>query len=688
MIYNKGKKKFLKIIKPHTLIIVTFLIYLWQSTLFYKDQKQIVFLVIALIFLLLISCVRFIIRRVHDWKDIELILPLVMVVNFLAKTYNDLSSPWLYLHYLIVSLVSSVYNFTFALGIVALIDLSLYLRIALSNTYSVDITKPELLGMALSLPALSILINMLQSIEKHKRAKVASELAFLQYAMDDLDSHQLKAEELRIQRGVDIVYEVNKMIKNILSLLRTSLKAHSCVFIQIVADPQKAIIRAYDTASNNFKSGYYVLLNSNIYHFAISKQSAFQKQSDYSLSPQLDLYENNKDYIKSVLIIPVLESASVVALIAIDSTEKRAFTKEEIELANRYSSFIIQQLQVYRMLKESEQKATQFQMLSHISRELMQSLKLHTILERLLDYCYMSAPYDACLLVLKNNNSIELMIQRGFDNPMKRIKIEQCKNWVGWFLLNREEPLLLNDVNTHKMPLWDNTEKIKQWRAVYAIPLIRKSTITGALVFASEKNDIFKSHIRTMLAIIANNASIIIENSMLYEKTEFQAITDGLTEIPNHRFFQETLSNYIEKAKELNEKISLVIVDIDFFKKINDTYGHQFGDKVLRKVASILKSSIRDDDFVARYGGEEFAIILKDCDENNAYKVAEKIRKKIQKNNWANLKQKFSVTVSMGIASFPTLANNKNDLIKAADSALYRAKESGRNMTILAEMKK
>ena len=688
MLYNRNRKKLLKIIKPHTLTIITFFTYLWQSTLFYEDQKQIIFLITALIILLLISSIRFIFRRVHDWKDIEVILPLIMVVNFLAKTYHDLSSPWLYLHYLIVSLVSSVYNFTFALGVVALIDLSLYLRIALSNTYSIDITKPELLGMALSLPALGILINMLQAIEKHKRAKVASELAFLQYAMDDLDSRHPKAEELRIQKGVDTVYEVNKMIKNILSLLRSSFRTHSCVFIQISASSQKAIIRGYDTASNDFKSGHCVLINSNIYHFAISKQSAFQKQSDSSLSAQLDLYENNKDCIKSVLVVPVVESASVVALIVIDSTEKRVYTKEEIELSNSYSSFIIQQLQVYRMLKESEEKAIQFQMLSHISRELMQSLKLNTILERLLDYCYMSAPYDACLLVLKNKNFIELMIQRGFDNPTKRIKIEQCKNWVGWILLNREEPLLLNDVNTHKMPLWDNTEKIKQWKAVYAVPLIRKSVVVGALVFASEKNDIFKSHIRTMLAIIANNASIIIENSILYEKTEFQAITDGLTEIPNHRFFQETLSNYIEKAKELNEKISLVIADIDFFKKINDTYGHQFGDKVLKKVASILKSSIRDDDFVARYGGEEFAIILKDCDENNAYKVAEKIRKKIQKSDWANLRQKFYVTLSMGIASFPTLANNKNDLIKAADSALYRAKESGRNIVIIAEMRK
>jgi diguanylate cyclase (GGDEF)-like protein len=514
---------------------------------------------------------------------------------------------------------------------------------------------------------------------------VASELAFLQYAMDDLDSMHLRSEESRIQRGVDIIYELNKLINNILVLLNNSLKTNTSVFIQIVANSDEAIIRAFDTKSKYFTKEHTISLNSNIYQFAISKQSAFQKQSDSALNQQLGYYESEEEAIHSVLIIPIIEAASVIALIVVDSIDKKIFTKEDILLTQKYADFILEQIRIFKMLKESEEKATQFQMLSYISSELMQSLKLNAILEKLLDYCKKAVSYDACLLALKNKNTINLMIQRGFDGAAKKLKIDQCKNWTGWFLSNREEPLLLSDVSTNKMPLWDHTERIKHWREVFMIPIMRKSSVIGTLLFASEKKVIFKSHIRTMLAIIANHASVIIENAMLYERTELLAITDGLTEIPNHRYFQETLSNYLEKAKQNNEKVSLIIVDIDFFKKINDTFGHQFGDKVLKKVASILKNNIREDDFVARYGGEEFAIILNDCDEENAIKVAEKIRKKVQKNDWASLKEKFNVTVSMGIASYPDAASNKNDLIKFADAALYQAKETGRNKVVASK---
>ncbi len=474
------------------------------------------------------------------------------------------------MHYLIVSLVSSVYNFAFTLGVVALINLALYLRIALSPNYSVEITKPELLGMALSLPALGILINVLQSIEKHKRAKVASELAFLRYAMEDLDSKQFKSEELRIQRGVDIVYEVNRTIKNVLFLMRNSLKANSCAFVQISGDYETGIIRAYDSVNKGFKKDYNILLTNNIYRFAISKQSAYQKQSETPLNMQLDLYDSDSQPVSSVLVIPIIESTAVVALVIVDSTDKRIFNVDEIELAKRYADFILEQICIYKMLKESEEKANQFQMLSIITGDLMQSLKLNAILESLINYCQKSAAYDAVLLVLRNNNILDLMIQKGFDNAKKRLRIDQCKNWVGWFLLNRDEPLLLNDIHTDKMPLWDNSEKIKFWKAIYFVPLIRKSIVSGVILFAAERRDIFKTHIRTMLAIIANHASVIIENAMLYEKTEFMAITDGLTEVPNHRCFQETLTNYLEKAKQEREQISLVIVDIDFLFALTD----------------------------------------------------------------------------------------------------------------------
>ena len=167
---------------------------------------------------------------------------------------------------------------------------------------------------------------------------------------------------------------------------------------------------------------------------------------------------------------------------------------------------------------------------------------------------------------------------------------------------------------------------------------------------------------------------------------EEKAVRDGLTEAYNHRFFQEMLDNKIAEAERNEEPLSLLMIDLDNFKLINDQFGHQNGDMILREVGMLMKDRIRSSDILARYGGEEFAIILTKTTAGEGYKLAEILRNTIEKKVFVSPDDvKFSITVSIGVSELMEHAHNKRDLIAAADRGLYNAKREGKNCTEIAE---
>ena len=186
-----------------------------------------------------------------------------------------------------------------------------------------------------------------------------------------------------------------------------------------------------------------------------------------------------------------------------------------------------------------------------------------------------------------------------------------------------------------------------------------------------------------VLVITIFIASFIVKyllKSRDFEYTYKLATTDGLTELYNHRFFQEKMKLYIDLYQKNKQPFSLILIDIDFFKKFNDNYGHQAGDAVLKEVAKTLKANVRSQDIVCRYGGEEMAIILINTPNDEAIKVAQKVcdsvaNKKFQLSSELTV----NVTISLGVSSYPNHGKNSTELIEHADKGLYFAKENGRN---------
>jgi diguanylate cyclase (GGDEF)-like protein len=210
-------------------------------------------------------------------------------------------------------------------------------------------------------------------------------------------------------------------------------------------------------------------------------------------------------------------------------------------------------------------------------------------------------------------------------------------------------------------------------RNLVAVPLSAEGQPVGALVVEHPGRRV-ERRVVAMLGQFAAHAALALRNSWLLQQVQRLAETDGLTGLANRRTFEATLERELSRAARSGEPVTLVMVDVDHFKLLNDKHGHQAGDEVLEEVASVLASVCRDFDTAARYGGEEFVVILPSCSSAESLVVAERLRESIE-----GIETVTPVTASAGVATFPAHAADPEGLIKAADEALYESKRAGRN---------
>ncbi len=220
-------------------------------------------------------------------------------------------------------------------------------------------------------------------------------------------------------------------------------------------------------------------------------------------------------------------------------------------------------------------------------------------------------------------------------------------------------------------------------KEVYAEPVLFQGALVGILVLASNQklDETQKAILHTML----NGLGLALRNALTHEEIQRIAALDSLTGIYNRRFGMERLHEEYTRVIRQDLPLSLLMMDIDHFKSINDTYGHRAGDRALKLVVKVMKSVMREGDILCRYGGEEFMAILPGADCDNAQEVAERIRRRISDTHLEHGDQIIPITISIGMASWPEhQVENEQQLIERADQTLYMAKESGRNRVVLA----
>jgi two-component system cell cycle response regulator len=230
-----------------------------------------------------------------------------------------------------------------------------------------------------------------------------------------------------------------------------------------------------------------------------------------------------------------------------------------------------------------------------------------------------------------------------------------------------------------------NTNKsilnLEQFNTIHILPFISNDKLVGGVCFynVEECNYPGFKFYKTML----DELLLLLKMRYLYAQTEYLSVTDGLTGLYNRRHFECNIEREFLRTKRYPSDLSLAIIDIDHFKNINDSYGHQFGDYVLKEISNIMANSFRKTDMIYRYGGEELAIILTGTSINNAFVPLERFKNNIAQHAFSYNDETIKVTISIGLSSNFTNIETQTELIESADKALYKAKQSGRNQVVI-----
>jgi diguanylate cyclase (GGDEF)-like protein len=262
---------------------------------------------------------------------------------------------------------------------------------------------------------------------------------------------------------------------------------------------------------------------------------------------------------------------------------------------------------------------------------------------------------------------------------------EVVKNMLKVFSILEEEPIEAERVTLQIEKIkWRPKQRVMDPQATLkshlTLPLVIEGEIMGCISISSDQANLYNVPRLQFFSVFGYQMAASLRHIQRFSTVKKEAIYDTLTNLFNRRHFEERLSAETQKAFGSESNLSMIMVDIDHFKKVNDTFGHDGGDKVLREIASLLKNSVRQHDTVARYGGEEFVLLLPGAPLDPTNMVAERIRRLVENTPFDMGQTKIRITISLGISNFPIhRMKSKEELVKMADLALYEAKRGGRN---------
>ena len=396
--------------------------------------------------------------------------------------------------------------------------------------------------------------------------------------------------------------------------------------------------------------------------------------------------ENLDEHLPRTLLgMPIMIDGKLAGVFEVFFESGEVLTKQQLKLAEIYAAQAGVAVKMARLNDTLTRKSEEIVLLHEVGQVVAKQPSPSILLEQVGKTLSAFFKADACAaFVVQRHSASSVMRAAHVQNlsPAEVVRLESL-------LTNGKKAELWQDTNRVLVTLPLAVEK-----TVQVMPLFFRQILQGAIVFCwdyvRETSSDFP--IEATLATIANQTAMGLDREHLYGSIKKFGLTDTLTEIANRRYFDFVLKKELSRVRRYGQPLSLVMVDIDFFKMINDRWGHQAGDIILKEMGSLLKKQFRTTDLPARYGGEEYAVILPETDAATAYALAEMIRAQTEKQIFAPSIDKISVTISVGVATIEFSEYlekiTEADLIFAADQALYRAKNFGRNRVEVSELEK
>jgi diguanylate cyclase (GGDEF)-like protein len=323
---------------------------------------------------------------------------------------------------------------------------------------------------------------------------------------------------------------------------------------------------------------------------------------------------------------------------------------------------------------EIERKTQQVSSLYEISKDMSACLTFEDIFDIFSSALKKSFRFRLVRLVLLKgvNNQIDSVYEIELGRVYAKVAPDNFDRELIDVILQEQKEIKISPVDDSRFSR--RLSMVKAFDTLIALPLISEEKMAGILYIENISKIYFENFL-----ILAGQFAIQLQKVILYKKVQDMAITDSLTEVSTRRYFLERFREEIRRSMRRKAVMSFLMIDLDHFKEKNDKFGHLVGDVILKEIANILKSNLREIDIIGRYGGEEFAVVLAGIGKEGAILAAERLRSSIEHSIFKAYDEKVSITISIGISSFPEDGVDEHTLIESADKALYRAKEKGRN---------
>jgi diguanylate cyclase (GGDEF)-like protein len=514
-------------------------------------------------------------------------------------------------------------------------------------------------------------------------------------------AHLYLAEEFR-QRDLDLhavvdtmhmmisSVEMNDLLQQIAVRLAWVSGMENCLIATYEIDPERIRILAHynvweASKKDNIGQEYLLANHPRLAAILWEKQPVFARQNDSDFVQARALMMEQGEYAVA-LMLPLKVAEQIIGFVELYSHSPDVSLPEtnmrRLELLSHQVALALISARLYQ--SECEQRALA-EAMRQLSLTLSSSLQASEILGVLLDQISNVISYDSGCVFLVEGELVRIAAQRGFESmghilrPDFALRLEDAHNLHS--MAASRKPMVISDVSLYKDWLDVGLHHILSW---VGAPLIVRERLLGFISLDKAERNYYGQEHADRLGMLAGHAAVALWNAQTFGEVEQASITDFLTGTYNHRHFQQQMRTEMEYASQYHQPLSLLMLDLDHFKKVNDRYGHICGDKVLNQTANRLRSELRSVDFLARYGGEEFAILLPGTTPHALSSIGHRLLLAINSHPFEVDSYNISVTISIGGASYPEHATDVGQLISLADQSLYRAKNTGRNRFCLS----
>lgn len=391
---------------------------------------------------------------------------------------------------------------------------------------------------------------------------------------------------------------------------------------------------------------------------------------------------------QSMLALPLIANEKKLGVILISYRIHHAFSSTELAFGEQAANQIALAISKEHALEVAQHRAKELDALQKATTALLSTLDLDTLLGQILDAAISAIPAaETGLLHLVVPETGELQVraaQGGEESRIRLFKPTAVESYSARAVRYRR-PFLVEDIEIDSsIGTEADFPNMPYISSLIVAPLITEERVYGALALGSRRKAAFTTDDLRLLVSFAATATTALRNAQLHAAVQQQAITDPLTGLYNRRGFSDLAEHELLRAQRFNRPLSMILIDIDRFKEINDTYGHLMGDKILSTVSANCRAELRQVDIIARYGGDEFIVLLPETVLQEALKVAERLRLRVENLRFHHNGDILNTTICLGVAELQPRDTLKS-LIERTDQALYRAKQSGRNQVEIYE---